>query len=94
MNTSRYRPPSSPPLGHAAPAPLAAPEWMRLALCAQIDPDLWYPQRGASPRTAKQVCAACPVRAACLDYALTNDERYGIYGGLSVRERLTLRGAA
>lgn len=63
------------------------PEWMVDALCAQIDPEMFFPEKGGSTRDAKKICAACPARLKCLDYALENQERYGIYGGLSERER-------
>lgn len=57
------------------------------ALCAQTDPEIFFPEKGGSTREAKQVCAACFVAAECLDYALTMGERFGIWGGLSERER-------
>ncbi len=68
--------------------------WQSRALCAQSDPDLWFPDQGGQVRTPKQVCARCPVRADCLDYALANDERHGVWGGLSERERRPLHAAA
>jgi WhiB family redox-sensing transcriptional regulator len=59
--------------------------------CAQIgDTDLFYPDKGGSNKKAKAVCRACPVAAECLDYALANNERFGIWGGLSERERRKL----
>jgi WhiB family redox-sensing transcriptional regulator len=61
--------------------------WVELALCAQTDPELFYPEKGGSTRAAKQVCAMCSVQDECLDYALTHRERYGIWGGLSERDR-------
>ncbi|WP_327413197.1 WhiB family transcriptional regulator [Streptomyces sp. NBC_01233] len=64
-----------------------APEWMSDGLCAQTDPTEFYPDRGGSVAVAKKVCAACDVRTNCLDYALTNGEEYGVWGGLSERER-------
>lgn len=67
------------------------PEWADLALCPQTDPDLFYPEKGGSVREAKQVCARCPVRAECLEYALENDERFGIWGGESERDRRKLK---
>lgn len=71
-------------------APLREP-WMDDALCAEVDPDVFFPEKGGSTRDAKKVCAACPVRAMCLDYALANKEYIGIWGGLSERERRQLR---
>jgi WhiB family transcriptional regulator, redox-sensing transcriptional regulator len=63
------------------------PEWMSDALCAQVDDDLFFPKQGGSVTGAKSVCARCPVRQKCLDYALDNGERYVIWGGLSELER-------
>ena len=71
-----------------------APEyqpWMDLALCAQVDPDAFFPEKGESNQAAKRICNACPVRAQCLEFALTNKEQHGIWGGLSERERRKLR---
>jgi WhiB family redox-sensing transcriptional regulator len=65
--------------------------WQEDALCAQTDPEAFFPEKGGSTRDAKRICAQCTVRAECLEYALKNDERYGIWGGLSERERRRLR---
>jgi len=65
--------------------------WQERALCAQTDPEAFFPEKGGSTREAKKVCTGCEVRAECLDYALANDERFGIWGGLSERERRKLR---
>lgn len=65
--------------------------WQVDALCAQTDPEAFFPEKGGSTRDAKKVCTACPVRQECLDYALEKDERFGIWGGLSERERRRLR---
>lgn len=65
--------------------------WQTDALCAQTDPEAFFPEKGGSTRDAKKVCGACNVRAQCLEYALSNDERFGIWGGLSERERRRLR---
>jgi WhiB family redox-sensing transcriptional regulator len=59
-------------------------------VCAQIDPDLWFPEKGGSTREAKKTCVGCPVRTECLAFALDNDERFGIWGGMSERERRRL----
>jgi WhiB family redox-sensing transcriptional regulator len=69
-------------------AALAA--WRDRALCAEVDPELFFPETGESPDPAKRVCRACEVRAECLDYALDRGERFGVWGGLSVGERLDL----
>ncbi len=65
--------------------------WQTEALCAQTDPEAFFPEKGGSTRDAKKVCASCTVRSECLEYALANDERFGIWGGLSERERRRLR---
>lgn len=68
--------------------------WQADALCAQTDPEAFFPEKGGSTREAKKVCDGCEVRSQCLEYALANDERFGIWGGLSERERRKLRKAA
>ena len=65
--------------------------WQTDALCAQTDPEAFFPEKGGSTRDAKKICASCEVRNQCLEYALKNDERFGIWGGLSERERRKLR---
>ena len=67
------------------------PQWQEKALCAQTDPEAFFPEKGGSTREAKRICLGCEVRDACLDYALANDERFGIWGGLSERERRRLK---
>ena len=62
-------------------------EWQERALCAQTDPEAFFPEKGGSTREAKRICAGCEVRVECLEYALENDERFGIWGGMSERER-------
>ena len=70
------------------------PGWQEQALCAQTNPEAFFPEKGGSTREAKRICSGCEVRAECLEYALANDERFGIWGGLSERERRRLRRAA
>ena len=65
--------------------------WQEHALCAETDPEAFFPEKGGSTREAKKICTGCDVRAECLEYALTMDERFGIWGGLSERERRRLR---
>jgi WhiB family redox-sensing transcriptional regulator len=65
--------------------------WQERALCAQTDPEAFFPEKGGSTREAKRICSGCEVKAECLDYALAHDERFGIWGGLSERERRRLR---
>lgn len=66
-------------------------EWQERALCAQTDPEAFFPEKGGSTREAKRICAGCEVRSECLEYALEHDERFGIWGGLSERERRRLK---
>ena len=74
------------------PTALTGDETWRLdALCAETDPEAFFPEKGGSTREAKRVCSGCDVRAECLESALANDERFGIWGGLSERERRRLR---
>jgi WhiB family redox-sensing transcriptional regulator len=70
-----------------------AEDWQNYANCLGVDPDLFFPERGASTKEAKGVCQACVVREDCLEYALENSEKFGIWGGLSERERRRLRRA-
>jgi WhiB family transcriptional regulator, redox-sensing transcriptional regulator len=67
------------------------PAWQRQANCMGVDPDLFFPERGASTREAKEVCRGCVVREDCLEFALTNGEKFGIWGGMSERERRRIR---
>lgn len=67
--------------------------WMDYGLCAGIDAELFFPARGQSTNEAKGVCARCPVREPCLDYALTHGIKHGVWGGLSERERRRVRRA-
>ena len=74
-----------------APATDEDDQWQENALCAQTDPEAFFPEKGGSTREAKRICMGCEVRDKCLEYALTNDERFGIWGGLSERERRRLK---
>ncbi|WP_202915795.1 WhiB family transcriptional regulator [Mycolicibacterium sp. CBMA 234] len=70
---------------------LTEDQWQERALCAQTDPEAFFPEKGGSTREAKRICQGCEVRDACLDYALAHDERFGIWGGLSERERRRIK---
>ena len=61
--------------------------WMRDAACINVNPDLFFPERGESVSEAKAVCRGCDVRSDCLEYALRTNEQHGLWGGLSARER-------
>lgn len=63
------------------------PEWQERALCSQTDPEMFFPEKGGSPQSAKRICARCDVKAECLEYALSFEVRFGIWGGLTERER-------
>src|SRR4028118_1357450 len=67
--------------------------WQDEANCLGVDPDLFFPERGASTREAKEVCRGCVVREDCLEFALANGEKFGIWGGMSERERRRIRRA-
>jgi len=79
-----------PDLAEASPQEVDD-QWQERALCAQTDPEAFFPEKGGSTREAKRICLGCDVRDACLEYALANDERFGIWGGLSERERRRLK---
>lgn len=64
--------------------------WKSKAVCAQTDPEAFFPEKGGSTRQAKRICLGCEVRKECLQYALDHEERFGIWGGLSERERRRL----
>jgi WhiB family redox-sensing transcriptional regulator len=74
-------------LGEVVGIDVQATEWMRDGLCAQTDPDAFHPDENVSVKPAKAVCAVCPVVAQCRSYALETDQRFGVWGGLSARER-------
>ena len=65
--------------------------WQDFANCLGVDPDLFFPERGASTREAKEVCRGCVVRGDCLESALQHSEKVGIWGGMSERERRRIR---
>lgn len=67
--------------------------WHDRAVCAQTDPELFFPGKGelSKSKTAKQLCFTCPVRLQCLEWALANDERWGVWGGTTGYERSSLR---
>jgi WhiB family redox-sensing transcriptional regulator len=68
-----------------------AEKWQDSALCAETDPEEFFPAKGGSTATAKRICMACGVRDECLEYAMRIGERFGIYGGLTERERRKLK---
>ena len=76
---------------HAAADEPEEPSWQDYANCLGVDPDLFFPERGASTKEAKGVCGGCEVRTECLEYALRHGEKFGIWGGMSERERRRIR---
>jgi WhiB family redox-sensing transcriptional regulator len=67
--------------------------WQARANCMGVDPELFFPERGSSTREAKEVCRGCVVRIECLEFAIANSEKFGIWGGMSERERRRVRRA-
>ncbi len=86
----RHRTPSAP-RRFAADTSEDNPGWQESGACQGIDPDLFFPDRGASTREAKEVCKGCAVREDCLEFALVSGEKFGIWGGMSERERRRIR---
>lgn len=64
--------------------------WMVDAACAYVDPELWFPDVGGSPKDARKICATCPVATQCREYAVLNRERFGIWGNTSEADRRKL----
>lgn len=65
--------------------------WQADAECLSANPRLFYPARGEDTTPAKAICARCPVKAQCLDFAIENVEKFGIWGGTSEKERRVIR---
>jgi len=61
--------------------------WRQKAACRGVDPDIFYPVTDEEAEDAKAICAQCPVREACLEWALSSREREGVWGGATERER-------
>lgn len=66
-------------------------DWRDDALCAQADPELFYPDKGENATAAKKICEQCAVSRECLDWALSHGEDVGVWGGMSQQERNRLR---
>jgi WhiB family redox-sensing transcriptional regulator len=64
--------------------------WQDFGLCGQVDPELFFPDKGTSNKTAKGICEGCEVKLQCLEDALKKKEQFGVRGGLSVQERRIL----
>jgi WhiB family redox-sensing transcriptional regulator len=61
--------------------------WMALGKCQDIPPDTFFPSDGVGVEVARRICADCPVKAPCLEYAIVNHIDHGVWGGASERER-------
>ena len=83
----RERSSSPRPFAGKRAQPLGGQSWRMRAACRAADPGLFFPELGESAKAAKQICADCPVRAECLAFAVASGERFGVFGGLSERER-------
>ena len=79
---------------HRTPAPPGAQlwaGWRYRAACCGANLEVFFPGRGESAEPARQICARCPVRQPCLDYAISHGITHGIWGGLAERDRRALR---
>lgn len=65
--------------------------WQEQKNCLGVDPGVFFPESDDSTNEAKRICRGCVVRPDCLEYALTNGEKYGVWGGLSEGELRRLR---
>ena len=69
---------------------MSQPNWTLSAVCAQIDPEIFFPLPGSNGALAKRICGTCPVRSECLDAALEVREEFGVWGGTNVTDRLRM----
>lgn len=65
--------------------------WKAAGECRSVPPHLFFPERGESTKDAKAICARCQVRVECLEFAIENCEKFGIWGGTSEKERRVIR---
>lgn len=69
-----------------------SPDWTASALCAQTDPELWFPDKGGNSGRARAICSACPVKAECLEYSLeAHPAPVGVWGGTTEKQRHAIR---
>ncbi len=61
--------------------------WMKAGRCAEMSPSTFFPSDGVGVESARKICAECPVREQCLEYALANRIDHGVWGGTSERQR-------
>jgi len=62
-------------------------DWMTQGNCRTSPPDVFFPSDGVGVEVARRLCADCPVKEPCLEYALRNHIEHGVWGGASERER-------
>lgn len=67
------------------------PDWMAKGSCLDHHPDLWYSDTGNAMQRAKGICAGCPSRKSCLEWAIETNEQWGIFGGHTRQERVNLK---
>jgi hypothetical protein len=67
------------------------PDFQEEAVCKTVDPELWWPEKGGDNSVAKRICVTCPAEAKCLQWALDNGEKEGIWGATSGRERSRMK---
>lgn len=65
--------------------------WAEQGACRGSKSSLWFPEPGKNAPHALAICKECPVRAECLDYAMVNGERFGVWGGTTEKDRRKLR---
>lgn len=80
------------PVAGLTTRPTTGTTWRDDTPCSQVDPELWFPEKGRQAREAMAICGSCDVRRQCLEYALTHHET-GIWGGTTERERMRMRNA-
>lgn len=65
----------------------ARPAWQGLGACVGMDPEIFFPLRGESSEDAREICRPCSVKEECLEFAVANNEQFGIWGGFIVARR-------
>jgi WhiB family redox-sensing transcriptional regulator len=64
--------------------------WADHASCRGLDPTIFYPLTDEDADDAKEICASCPVQTPCLEFAIDQRERNGVWGGATERERMRI----
>ena len=77
--------------GHGKKGHLQAGAWIEDGDCRGMDTSIFFPERGKKSETAKAICDECPVREPCGVHGVVSPEKFGIWGGLSERQRRLLR---